>query len=262
MHRMKRMLSLAPWLFRHWMTPVWIHWQRRWRSSIGQSRAQSWSGRHGCSARQQQNWLRQLRCRQTARRHTGRSIAGHRLSVSSCARIRYDDSGNWQTMTDSRHGTHFLLCGTDFAASVKDLEGTGVVLHDFDGADEQELTVFAEQQVPLLQRRPLAKAHALRLHPARSSFCSCQVTLHHEADGWIMCSTEAGRKGLVPATYIRVIKTKPRDDPFAATDDAFGADDPFAGMCGAPCCVESLVAASRLSISAAMLVLTTMFVLA
>lgn len=35
----------------------------------------------------------------------------------------------------------------DFAASVKELDGTGVVLHDFDGADEQELTVFAEQQV-------------------------------------------------------------------------------------------------------------------
>ena len=48
-----------------------------------------------------------------------------------------------------------------------------------------------------------------------------------------MCSTEAGRKGLVPAAYIRVIKTKPRDDPFASTDDAFGADDPFAGACRA-----------------------------
>ena len=59
---------------------------------------------------------------------------------------------------------------------------------------------------------------------------SWQVTLHHEADGWIMCSTEAGRRGLVPATYIRIIKTKPRDDPFAVTDDPFGADDPFAGV--------------------------------
>ena len=63
--------------------------------------------------------------------------------------------------------------------------------------------------------------------------CVYQVTLHHEADGWIMCSTEAGRKGLVPAAYIRVTKSKPRDDPFASTDDAFGADDPFAGACGA-----------------------------
>ena len=38
------------------------------------------------------------------------------------------------------------LHATDFASSVKELEGNGVVLHDFDGADEQELTVFAEQQ--------------------------------------------------------------------------------------------------------------------
>ena len=40
-----------------------------------------------------------------------------------------------------------MFAATDFAPSVKELEGTGVVLHDFDGADEQELTVFAEQQV-------------------------------------------------------------------------------------------------------------------
>ena len=45
-----------------------------------------------------------------------------------------------------------------------------------------------------------------------------------------MCSTEAGRRGLVPATYIRILKTKPREDPFAVTDDPFGADDPFAGV--------------------------------
>ena len=45
-----------------------------------------------------------------------------------------------------------------------------------------------------------------------------------------MCSTEAGRRGLVPATYIRITKSKPREDPFAVTDDPFGADDPFAGV--------------------------------
>jgi hypothetical protein len=103
--------------------------------------------------------------------------------------------------TPTHRSQHSRTSSFDFAPSVKELEGTGVVLHDFDGADEQELTVFAEQQ----------------------------VTLHHEADGWIMCSTEAGRRGLVPATYIRITKTKPREDPFAVTDDPFGADDPFAG---------------------------------
>ncbi len=49
-----------------------------------------------------------------------------------------------------------LTTVADFAASVKELEGSGVVLHDFDGADEQELTVFAEQQVC---RRPLTVVH-------------------------------------------------------------------------------------------------------
>ena len=58
------------------------------------------------------------------------------------------------------------------------------------------------------------------------------MTVHHEADGWIMCSTEAGRRGLVPASYIRITATKPRSDPFAVSDDPFGSDDPFAG--GAP----------------------------
>ena len=67
---------------------------------------------------------------------------------------------------------------------------------------------------------------AHRSHPLPPS---AQVTVHHEADGWIMCSTEAGRRGLVPASYIRITATKPRLDPFAVSDDPFGSDDPFAG---------------------------------
>ena len=76
--RMTRMLSLAAWLCRQWMSPVSTPWQRRWRSSIAQSRVRSWSGQRGCSAPPRQNWLR---CRRTARRRTVLSTAGHRRSV-------------------------------------------------------------------------------------------------------------------------------------------------------------------------------------
>ena len=36
---------------------------------------------------------------------------------------------------------------TDITSSVRQLEGTGLVLHDFDGADDAELSVYMEQKV-------------------------------------------------------------------------------------------------------------------
>lgn len=54
---------------------------------------------------------------------------------------------------------------------MKELDGTGIVLHDFDGADEQELTVFAEQQAStrLLATGSNNRATALMWHQGNNS---------------------------------------------------------------------------------------------
>lgn len=60
-----------------------------------------------------------------------------------------------------------------------------------------------------------------------------QVTLQYETDGWIMATTETGRSGLIPNTYLRILSTQTpfQDDPFGATQqtDPFAGGDPFAG---------------------------------
>lgn len=46
----------------------------------------------------------------------------------------------------------FALGCVDFTSTVKELSGTGVVLHDFDSTDEAELSVYTDQKV-LIPRR-------------------------------------------------------------------------------------------------------------
>ena len=112
-----RMLSLAAWLYRQWMSRVWTPWQRRWRSSTAPSRVLCWSGRRGCSAPPQQSWLLQQQCRQPARRRTGLSTVGRRLSVrilNAHLRCQWQWSGTGLMMSCSRmkHGhAHRRFCG-------------------------------------------------------------------------------------------------------------------------------------------------------
>jgi hypothetical protein len=83
-----------------------------------------------------------------------------------------------------------------------------------------------------------------------------QVTLQYETDGWIMATTETGRSGLIPNTYLRILSTQTpfQDDPFGAAQqaDPFAGGDPFAGRfhmekfvdplldLGVPGCVSSV----------------------
>ena len=59
-----------------------------------------------------------------------------------------------------------------------------------------------------------------------------QVNLHYESDEWLMVSTEAGRRGLVPARFVRILHSRSpfSSDPFGSGGgaDPFSGSDPFA----------------------------------
>jgi hypothetical protein len=113
------------------------------------------------------------------------------------------------TAAQGRRASHSRNSSWADVTPRKPMDGKAMVLHDFQAADDQELTVFKDQE----------------------------VTLQYETDGWIMATTETGRSGLIPNTYLRILSTQTpfQDDPFGAAQqaDPFAGGDPFAGPSGA-----------------------------
>jgi len=137
-------------------------------------------------------------------------------------------AGDWQPPTPKSpprsplRSQHSRQSSWAEATPKRAMEGKAEVIYDFSGTDEQELTVFAGQQ----------------------------VSLQYESDAWMMVTTDSGRSGLVPSSFLNILtqnspfsqpfnqdpfvaKTPTADayarvssDPFSAPDAAY--DDPFA----------------------------------
>ena len=95
------------------------------------------------------------------------------------------------------------------------MQGRAVLLHAFDAQGPEELSAYRGEEVRIefvhaagmpADADCVSAWRRSRRHSSISLFpCALQVDVEAEVDGWLHCVNARGRKGLLPASYLRIV---------------------------------------------------------